>query len=124
MAGWTHYGENLVINTILRGETKIFAGLLKADPGDDSKNIKEVDGISYKRIQMTFIEPNQGETYNEADISFPVAKENWDWISYVGLFDAEVGGNLLAYAALDQVKEIRAADIYKIPRAFFIFKQD
>ena len=30
----------------------------------------------------------------------------------------------MAYSGLDYTKEIRAADIYKIPQAFFIFKVD
>lgn len=124
MAGFTHIGENLVINTVLRGEKQLHIGLLKADPGDDCGNIQEVDGISYIRKPIIFIEPNLGETYNQEEINFPIAAENWGWITHIGLFDRATGGNLIAYSALDYKKEIRAADIYKIPRAFFIFKQD
>lgn len=125
MAGLTHFGENLMINEVLRkDDKKYYLGLLKADPTDNASNIQEVEGASYSRQQITFEEPNLGETYNKVDINFPVATENWGWITHIGLFDSISGGNLIAYSALDYTKEIRAADVYKIPSAFFIFKLD
>lgn len=123
MAGLTHAGENLVINEFFRKEN-FYLGLLKADPTDNATNIQEVVGASYQRQQIIFEEPINGETYNSNDINFPVATENWGWITHIGLFDSTTGGQLIAYSALDYTKEIRAADIYKIPQAFFIFKVD
>ena len=122
MAGLTHAGENLVINEFFR-KKNFYIGLLKADPTDNA-NVQEIQGTSYQRQQIIFEEPQNGETYNSNDINFPVATENWGWITHVGLFDSVTGGNLVAYSALDYTKEIRAADIYKIPKAFFIFKLD
>lgn len=122
MAGLTHAGENLVINEFFR-KKNFYIGLLKADPTDNA-NVQEIQGTSYQRQQIIFEEPQNGETYNSNDINFPVATENWGWITHVGLFDSVTGGNLVAYSALDYTKEIRAADIYKIPKAFFIFKVD
>ncbi|WP_349763621.1 hypothetical protein [Fusobacterium sp. SYSU M8D902] len=125
MAGLTHSGENLIINEVFRKEGKsYYLGLLKADPTDNASNIQEIKGASYARQQITFEEPQNGETYNKNDINFPVATENWGWITHIGLFDSASNGNLIAYSALDYKKEIRAADIYKIPKAFFIFKVD
>lgn len=123
MAGLTHKGENLIINEFFR-KKDFYLGLLKADPTDSASNIQEVTGGSYQRQKITFEEPVTGETYNKNDIDFPVALENWGWITHIGLFDNVTGGNLVAYAGLDYKKEIRAADIYKIPNAFFIFKVD
>lgn len=122
MAGLTHKGENLIINDYFR-KKNFYIGLLKADPTDNA-NVQEIQGTSYQRQQIIFEEPQNGETYNSNDINFPVATENWGWITHVGLFDSVTGGNLVAYSALDYTKEIRAADIYKIPKAFFIFKVD
>lgn len=125
MAGLTHSGENLIINEVFRKEEKnYYLGLLKTDPTDNASNIQEIQGSSYARQQITFEEPQNGETYNKNDINFPVATENWGWITHIGLFDSISNGNLIAYSALDYKKEIRAADIYKIPKAFFIFKVD
>lgn len=125
MAGLTHQGENFVINEIFRKEGKNFyIGLLKADPSDNADNIQEVEGASYQRQKIVFEEPNLGETYNQEEITFPIATENWGWITHIGLFDNTTAGNLIAYAGLDYKKEIRAADIYKIPQAFFILKMD
>lgn len=123
MAGLTHLGENLIINEYFR-KKNLYLGLLKADPTDNATNIQEVQGASYKRQQIAFEAPQNGETFNNADINFPTATENWGWITHIGLFDNSSGGQLVAYSALDYKKEIRAADIYKIPRAFFIFKVD
>lgn len=123
MAGLTHTGENLIINEFFR-KKNFYLGLLKADPTDNASNIQEVEGGSYRRQQITFEEPVIGETYNKNDINFPVATENWGWITHVGIFDSESNGNLVACVGLDYKKEIRAADIYKIPQAFFIFKVD
>ena len=107
MAGLTHIGENLIINEIFRKEGKnYYLGLLKADPTDNASNIQEVEGASYSRQQITFEEPQNGETYNKNDINFPVATENWGWITHIGLFDNVSGGNLIAYSALDYTKEI------------------
>ena len=123
MAGLTHKGENLIINDYFR-KKNFYLGLLKANPTDNATNIQEVTGASYQRQQIIFEEPVNGETYNSNDINFPVATENWGWITHIGLFTEATGGELMAYSGLDYTKEIRAADIYKIPQAFFIFKVD
>lgn len=123
MAGLTDFGEDMIINQTLRGTKKIYVGLLKSNPNDVG-NVNEINTSSYKRQEIIFIPPNKGETYNQNDIIFPVATENWGWITHIGLFDSVIGGNLIAYSELDYKKEIRAADIYKIPNAFFIFRLD
>ncbi|MHD0313984.1 hypothetical protein [Fusobacterium ulcerans] len=125
MAGLTHEGENFIINEIFRKDgTKYYLGLLKSNPTDNATTIDEVKTASYARQQIIFEVPNLGETYNKNKITFPVATENWGWITHIGLFDAETAGRLIAYSALDYTKEIRAADIYEIPDAYFIFKVD
>lgn len=123
MAGLTHKGENLIINDYFR-KNNFYIGLLKEKPTDDGGNIQEVQGKSYRRQQIIFEVPHNGETYNAREINFPVATENWGWITHIGLFTASTGGELMAYSGLDYRKEIRAADIYQIPQAFFIFKID
>ena len=123
MTGLTHNGENLVINELFR-KKNFYIGLLKADPKDDTSNLQEVEETSYQRQEITFEIPNKGETYNKNEIVFPIATENWGWITHIGLFDSLTDGKLIAYSGLDYKKEIRAADIYKIPQAFFIFKVD
>lgn len=122
MAGLTHVGENMVINEFFR-KKNFYLGLLKAAPTDNG-NAQEIQTASYQRQQIFFEEPQNGETYNSNNINFPAATENWGWITHVGLFDSVTGGHLVAYSSLDYKKEIRAADIYKIPQAFFIFKVD
>lgn len=124
MAGFTNYGENLVINTILRGSQKLYVGLLLGDPTENGAFTSEIKVPSYSRKQIEFVEPNQGETYNQNDITFDTAVENWGWITHIGIFDSLTNGNMIMFAALDFKKEIRAADIYKIPSGFFLFNLD
>lgn len=124
MAGFTNYGENLVINTILRGSTNLYVGLLLADPTEAGNYTNEIKAPSYSRKLVNFIEPSTGETYNDDDITFDTASENWGWVTHIGIFDSLTNGNMITYAALDFKKEIRAADIYKIPRGFFLFDLD
>ncbi|MGL4671561.1 MAG: phage tail fiber protein [Cetobacterium sp.] len=124
MAGFTNYGENLVINTVLRGSTKLYVGLLLGDPTESGSYTNEIKTPSYSRKIVSFIEPSTGETYNDDDITFDTALENWGWVTHIGIFDSPTNGNMITYAALDFKKEIRAADIYKIPRGFFLFDLD
>lgn len=124
MSGFTNYGENLVINNILRGNTQLFVGLLLSDPTENGDYTSEIKAPSYSRQAINFIPPNYGETYNQNDIQFPTAVENWGWITHIAIFDSLTNGNMITYAALDFKKEIRAADIYKIPSGFFLFDLD
>lgn len=124
MAGLTHFGENLFIKKALIDIDNYYVGLLKEAPRDDSTNIVEISASSYARQKVSFNNPQNGETYNKADITFPTARENWGWVTHIGLFDNSTSGNLICFSQLDYKKEIRAADIYKIPQAFFIFKLD
>ena len=122
MAGFTHAGENLVIEEIFR-KREVYIGLLKSDPSDQGE-VNEVNGISYARQQIKFIESVDGQTYNELDVEFPTAKQNWGWISHIGFFSSKTGGDLIAYSELDYKKEIRAADVYRIPKAFCVIRID
>lgn len=124
MAGFTNYGENLVINTILRGSQQLYVGLLLGDPTESGSSTNEIKAPSYSRKPIRFIEPNLGETYNLDDITFNTAVENWGWVTHIGIYDSPTNGNMIMFAALDFKKEIRAADIYKIPRGFFLFDLD
>ena len=122
MAGLTHKGENLVIQEVFV-KKQLYVGLLKKDPTDNG-DIEEVNGIAYKRQAIKFIEGEDGQTFNELDVEFPTAQQNWGWISHIGFFDSPEAGDLIAYSELDYKKEIRAADIYRIPKAFCILKVD
>lgn len=123
MAGFTNYGENLVINEVLRSR-QLYVGLMKANPEEAGNSSSEVNAISYERQSIQYIEPKLGETYNHQDIQFPTATEDWGWITHIAIFDSKENGNMILFSALDFKKEIRAADIYKIPRAYLIFSID
>lgn len=123
MAGFTNYGENLVINEVLRSRN-LYVGLMKSNPEEAGEQNSEVNALSYQRMPIRYIEPKLGETYNDSDIQFPTATEDWGWITHIAIFDSPTNGNMILFSALDFKKEIRAADIYKIPRAYLIFSID
>lgn len=127
MSGFTDYMENLVVNSMFRGQavphTNLYVGLLTGDPGESGDASSEPAGASYARQAITFKDPSlvgAGQTYNDADIAFPVAQENWGIIKYIAVFDAATGGNMLVYAPLDYQREVRLADQYQIPSAYYL----
>jgi hypothetical protein len=127
MSGFTNYMENIALNTLFRGEavthSTLYVGLLTSDPGEDGDTTGEVTGASYARQEIVFEDPDtvgSGQSYNNADITFPVALENWGTITYVAVFDALTDGNMLVYAPLDYSREVRLADQYQIPSAYYL----
>jgi hypothetical protein len=51
-----------------------------------------------------------GEITNDSTITFPEASGSWGTISHFALFDAAEGGNMLAYGALDESKDVGSGD--------------
>lgn len=72
----------------------------------------EVQGAGYSRRAIRFSTPNEIDaytaTYNSEALVFAAAGADWGAVRYVALFDAQQGGNLLAWAALDAAVSVRA----------------
>lgn len=97
MTATTYYG-NLVINSILRDATQKYASLHTSDPGAGPDPSSELVGNGYGRQAVSFIAPSTRQTSNAAAIQFsslPAAT-----VTHVGVWDAQVGGNMLFSAAL------------------------
>lgn len=120
----SNYLSNLMINTILRKQSytggNIYVGLFTSDP---SLGGTEVTSVSYARQVVTFDAPANQQTSNSADILFPISTEVWGTISYIALFDAVTGGNMLYSSPLEFSKTMNLSSQFKIPQNYLIIKQ-
>ena len=125
MSMLSDYLENALIDTVLRGQSytggNVYVGLFTSDPKDDGTGT-EVSGNSYERQKVAFKVPLNGETYNDSDVLFPIATEDWGIIAHIGLFDSQADGNLLFHAPLEFEKTINISSQFKIPKDYLIIR--
>lgn len=102
------YLESGVLNA-LRGVTfvapaKCYLALYLNDPGESGVGGTEVSYNGYKRMEIVFSAPadSNGGTgvQNLTDIVFPTPDQPAGTITYVGIMDSIVGGNMLARGEL------------------------
>ena len=117
MGGFSDYWEDEVLDHLFGkgGYTAptIYLALSTADPGDDGAGISEPRGDGYARAATAAIDWSSaaGGTLTNADaIEFPEAADAWGTVTHFALFNAALGGNLLAHGALSQSKTIDAGD--------------
>ena len=120
MAEMSNYLENALLNATLNGTTytapaNIYVSLWTTDPTDAGSGT-EVSGGSYARTEVTFpaASGTSGNVLNDAAVEFPQATGNWGTIGWIGINDAQSGGNLLYHTALTTSKAIDTGDIFKI----------
>lgn len=95
--------------------TAWYLALFTTDPADDASGTEvSTSGTAYARQAATFTV--SGDTAsNSAAIEFPTATASYGTVSHVGVFDASVGGNLIAHAALTTSKAIDTGDVFRVP---------
>ena len=118
MSALSNYLENALINAVLNNTsytspTTTYVGLFTSDPTDAGSGT-EVSGGSYARKAASFSAASEGNSTNDADITFDQATANWGTVTHFGLFDASTTGNLLFHGALTSSKAIESGDIFKI----------
>tara|TARA_R110000772_G_scaffold191270_1_gene302209 strand:- start:348 stop:728 length:381 start_codon:yes stop_codon:yes gene_type:complete len=92
--------------------TAWYIGLYTTAPTDVGGGT-EVSGGSYVREASTFVV--SGDTAsNNAAIEWPTATDSWGVVVAAGIFDASVGGNLIAYGNLNDTKNITTGDVFRI----------
>jgi hypothetical protein len=125
MPGKSDYFENAILNAVFRNGafptlgTSLYVGLHTADPTDAGTGT-EVTGGAYARaavarnVTTNFAAPtdNAGaqRTSNSNAITFPAPTANWGTVTYIGIWDAASGGNLLYSAALATSRTINNGD--------------
>jgi hypothetical protein len=130
MAALTNYGENKVIDALMRAQAigtpaTWYFGLDTAT-SDDTGSGTEVTGGSYARVAVTASLANfagtqsagsttassgtGGTTSNNSAITFPAPTANWGTVTGWRLWDASSGGNAWMYSALTTNKTINNGD--------------
>ena len=109
----THVLNYVFTATSLTRPTAWYLALFTANPGDGDSGT-EVSGGGYARQSVTFT--TSGDTAsNSAAIEFPTATANYGTVSYVGVYTASSGGDLIAHAALTSSKSIETGDVFRVP---------
>ena len=122
MSSFTDYTENLVLTFLFTDGTATrptawYVGLFTAAPGETGGGT-EVSGNGYDRkVTGTITVSGTATTAtNSAAIEFaPASGGDWGTITHAAIFDAETGGNMLAYAELTTARTINDGDVFRIP---------
>ena len=93
--------------------TAWYLGLFTAAPGEAGGGT-EVSGGGYVRKAVTFSVSGNLAT-NSAAVEFDVATADWGTITDIAVFDANTGGNQIAYATLTTSKTIATGDVLRVP---------
>lgn len=116
----SNYLENALINHIFRNTAytdpaSVYIGLFTTAIGDDGTGT-EVSGGSYVRKQLTaaFTTPSNGACENSALVEFVTATAVWGLVTYIGIYDAVTGGNLLFWGQLSSSQQVDTGDVFKI----------
>jgi hypothetical protein len=102
----------------------LFVALFTIPPTADGGGTEvNTDPLAYRRLPIVF-NPAAGippVAENAAEIDWPVATEDWGFISAAAIFDATVAGNFLAYGLMlapDGItptsKLVQAGDVFLI----------
>jgi hypothetical protein len=120
MGSFSNYLEEALLKHVF-GITEytqptIYVGLSTADPTDDASGLAEPSGNGYSRVaHASWDADGQDEgkyqVSNDGAIDMGTADGgSWGTITHVAIFDAESGGNMLAYGALDASKTVADGD--------------
>lgn len=125
---FSDYLEDKILKHVFSGTaytapTNLYVGL-QTSAATDSAAGTEVSGNAYARQEATFAVTgtNPTEAATTAAIEFPVATGSWGTVTYAAVYDAETGGNMLAYAELTDPadfvtalpKAIDTGDVFRI----------
>ena len=123
MGAMSNYLEQTLLNAVFRGvaftpPTRIFVALYTSDPTDADIDV-EVNAPEYARQTVTFAAPTQDaqgrvQVSNSNVIAFPIARSNWGTVSYIGLRDAAIAGNLLYYGPLVNPRVVNVNDQFRV----------
>lgn len=112
----TDYFESQMLN-LMRGQSitapnAVYLALFLSNPGDSGTEGTEISYTGYARQPVTFSAPvasgNGLMIQNSSQISFAEATANAGTVTYIGLYDALSGGNLLLYGMLDTALVIQS----------------
>lgn len=116
---FTNYLENKIMAYVFSGtafsspSASLYLGLFTTAPGEGGGGT-EVSGNGYNRKIVSLTTTNNLST-NAAAVEFDAATASWGTITYVAVFDAVTGGNMLCFGDLTVAKTIGSGDVFRIP---------
>ncbi len=121
---WSAFFQRTIIDHLLRGvpftpSRSIYMGLFLVNPHEGSEDGVEVVGADYERQVLKLTLPAKGRTENPDDVVFPRASLDWGVLKGVGVWNAEQAGDLVFWTELDEEREIRQADTFRMPAGEF-----
>lgn len=104
----TNYFEKAFLNTMLNvsftAPSNVYVGLFLSNPTESGVAGTEISYAGYERKEVIFSAPTkEGNTMtvkNVEQINFPVSDKDAGTITYIGIMDSKVGGNMLLYGKL------------------------
>jgi len=121
MSAATDFTEALALNWLLTSNTATrptawYVGLFTSATSDSGGGT-EVSGNGYARQAVSFTVATTGgvtKAANSATITFPTATATWGTISYIAIFNASSGGNMLFHGPVVTNKLIETDDSFQI----------
>lgn len=115
----TTYFINLVVNNLFLTDTDpalpeaYWIGLSTSAPNVAGTGALEPSAeMGYNRVKMEGLSAaSNGVITNSAAISWPESTGYWGELTHYVVFDAQVGGNLLFYGALEEARTVEAATV-------------
>ncbi len=91
---------NIMKNITLTAPNEVYAGLYITNPGEEGKGV-EVNYNGYERQVIKFNNASESDGQiqikNLNQINFPQSPIDAGTITYIGISDSKLGGNMLAY---------------------------
>lgn len=97
-----------------------YIGLSTTEPDQMGDNIGEPStGAGYERVKISIVgsynnATNRPVVVNGNVIEFGECLSDWGEVTHYVIFDAEKGGNMLLYGALDSPRQISVGSIFSI----------
>ena len=117
---FSNYLETELLDHVFAGNAysspaAVYVGLFTSNPSEDGSGTEvSTSSTGYGRLAGSFTVSGNTAT-TDAAIEYSTATASWGTITHIGIYDAETGGNLLAYAALTASKAIASGDVFRIP---------
>jgi len=107
-----NYWGNEALDFLLNGRT-VWVSLHTANPGATGQVSTEVSGASYERLECDFTVPSSKTSLNDIVLEWdnmPTAK-----VTHAGVWDAEFGGNIIAFGPLSSPEQVFYTQTFVIP---------
>ena len=107
--------DHVFANNAYTSPSTVYVSLHTANPDEDASGAEvSTVGTAYVRQAGSFTVSGNTATTSAA-VEFATATADYGTVTHVGIWDAESGGNMLAYAALTASKTISTGDVFRIP---------